>query len=119
MLVHVGVFLDGGDALGYDQAGNTTLYSTLGLASTDDGDMGATPPSALQGQAGSIVEGLVFTDSEQLATTTTDRFQPGGSGLASFVQQGYGTVGVKGGKPFVEVKAGSIDVQSIDYVAKA
>ncbi len=29
---------------------------------------------------------------------------------------GYGTVGVKDGKPFLEVRAGAIDVQRIDYV---
>jgi uncharacterized protein (DUF608 family) len=31
---------------------------------------------------------------------------------------GYGTVGVRNGKPFVEVVAGSIDVESIDYTEK-
>ena len=30
---------------------------------------------------------------------------------------GYGTVGVRGGKPFVDVKSGRIDVQKIDYSA--
>ncbi len=30
---------------------------------------------------------------------------------------GYGTVGVKGGKPFVEVKSGKIDVSKIEYKA--
>jgi len=29
---------------------------------------------------------------------------------------GYGTVGVRGGQPFLEVKSGRIDVQRIDYV---
>jgi uncharacterized protein (DUF608 family) len=28
---------------------------------------------------------------------------------------GYGTVGVRGGKPFVEVKSGTIDVQHVEY----
>ena len=28
---------------------------------------------------------------------------------------GYGTVGIKKGKPFLEVKQGTIDVQKIDY----
>jgi len=31
---------------------------------------------------------------------------------------GYGTVGVKGGKPFLEVKAGTIDAQELRYVAQ-
>jgi len=28
---------------------------------------------------------------------------------------GYGTVGVKNGKPFVEVKSGKIDMTNVDY----
>ena len=32
---------------------------------------------------------------------------------------GYGTVGVKGGKPFLEVASGQIEVKSIQYKAKA
>ena len=30
---------------------------------------------------------------------------------------GYGTVGVREGKPFLEVKAGTIEVRKIEYLA--
>jgi uncharacterized protein (DUF608 family) len=33
------------------------------------------------------------------------------------VDGGYGTVGVKDGKPFFEVKSGSVDIQKIDYIS--
>jgi len=32
---------------------------------------------------------------------------------------GYGTVGVRGGKPFLETKSGKIEVKEIDYTARA
>jgi hypothetical protein len=32
---------------------------------------------------------------------------------------GYGTVGVRSGKPFLEVRSGTIDVERVDYRARA
>ena len=32
---------------------------------------------------------------------------------------GYGTVGVRSGKPFLEVRSGAIDVERIDYRPRA
>ena len=39
----------------------------------------------------------------------------GTSGASSSTATGYGTVGVRSGKPFLEVRSGRIDVERIDY----
>lgn len=88
------VYLEGGNALGYDQAGNADLLPLFGIAGTSVGQDAATPVTDLRGQDGSISAGLRFSSSRQSATTYVDRYIPGSWGQAWFEQVGYGIVGV-------------------------
>jgi len=89
------VYLEGGDALGYDQSSNTTLLNLFGVASAVDGSNGSTPVTDLQGQAGTLTEGMDFTGSTQPDNTWIDLYTPNSSGALAFVQTGVGNVGVQ------------------------
>jgi PKD repeat protein len=88
------VYLEGGDALGYDQSSNTTLLNLFGLTSTADGSSSSTPVTDLQGQTGTITEGMHFTASTQPDNTWIDLYTPG-SGSIAFIQTNVGNVGVQ------------------------
>jgi hypothetical protein len=63
-----------------------------------------------------MLEGL--TRARYDAVTRTLHLHPMRAGdFRSFLSTatGYGTVGVRDGKPFLDVKSGRIDVQQIDY----
>lgn len=83
------VYLEGGDALGFDQVANTTLLNLFGLASAGDG--GTNPINGLQGQAGTIADGMLFTASTQVNNTFIDTYTAGG-GTIAFMESGYGNV---------------------------
>ncbi|MFT4603884.1 MAG: PKD repeat protein [Rhodothermales bacterium] len=87
------LYLEGGDALGFDQASNDRLLTLFGIDSSTDGTTQSI--SDLVGESGTLAEGLVFTSSRQTANGSVDEFSPGGSGRALFTQQGYGVVGVQ------------------------
>ena len=53
-------FLDGSDALGYDQWSNTALHNLLGISSASDGVENNTPVTNLAGQSGTLTEGMLF-----------------------------------------------------------
>ncbi len=96
------VYLEGGDALGFDQVANTTLLNLFGLASAGDG--GTNPINGLQGQAGTLADGMLFTASTQVNNTFIDTYTAGGGAIA-FVESGYGNVaaqfsGASGQKTF-------------------
>lgn len=86
------VYLEGGDALGYDQRLNSTLLGLFGLSSTIDG--GTNTINSLQGQSGALTNGMLFTASTQVNNTWIDRYTPG-SGTLSFVESPYGNVAVQ------------------------
>ncbi len=88
------VYLEGGDALGYDQSSNTTLLNLFGLASASDGSSSGTPITDLQGQTGALTEGMNFTGSTQPDNTWIDLYTPS-SGAIAFIQTGVGNVGVQ------------------------
>lgn len=88
------VYLEGGDALGYDQVNNTELLTAFGLLSASDGSSNAI--DQLLGQNGSIMEGIHFTGTNQLAQTWIDQYVPG-DGVAAFEEVGYAIVGVQNG----------------------
>jgi len=92
------VYLEGGDALGFHQAGNGDLLSLFGIASANDGG-GSQPVADLRGQDGSISAGARFSRSDQIAVTSVDRFTPNGRGQPWFVEEGYGTVGMQAQSP--------------------
>ncbi len=96
------VYLEGGDALGFDQVGNAALLALFGLASAADGANNAI--DGLQGQAGTLTDGMLFTASTQVNTNWIDTYTAGGGAIA-FVESGYGNVaaqhsGVAGQKTF-------------------
>lgn len=86
------VYLEGGDALGFDQPGNTTLLNLFGLSSASDG--GTNAIDGLQGQSGALTDGMVFTSSTQVNDTWIDVYTPG-SGTLSFIESDYGNVAVE------------------------
>ncbi len=88
------VYLEGGDALGYDQSSNSTLLNMFGVASASDGSSSGTPVTNLAGQAGTLTEGMNFTASTQPNNTYIDLYVPGTGSLA-FTQAGVGNVGVQ------------------------
>ncbi len=87
------VYLEGGDALGFDQASNDRLLNLFGIDSSSDGS--AQSVTSLVGESNTLAEGLVFTSSRQTANGSVDTYTPGGSGRVLFRQQGYGIVGVQ------------------------
>ncbi len=89
------LYLEGGDALGYDQNTNTTLLNLFGLSSATDGSSSNTPVTDLQGQTGVITEGMHFTGSTQPNNTWIDLYTPNSSGALAFTQTGVGNVGVQ------------------------
>lgn len=89
------VYLEGSDVLGFDQASNPPFLGAFGLASADDGTEGNTPVRQLVGQINSITEGMIFTSSSQQGTTYIDKYTPSVTGIASLVEEGYGTVAVQ------------------------
>ncbi len=89
------VYLEGGDALGFDQSSNTTLLNLFGLASASDGSSSGTPVTNLQGQTATLTEGMNFTGSTQPNNTYIDLYTPNSSGTLAFIQTGVGNVGVQ------------------------
>ncbi|MFQ5583448.1 MAG: hypothetical protein ACE5GL_03320, partial [Calditrichia bacterium] len=86
------VYLEGGDALGFDQAANTTLLNLLGLASAADG--GTNVIDGLQGQTGTLADGMLFTASGQVNNAFIDTYTPG-TGTVAFNESGYGDVAIQ------------------------
>ncbi len=90
------VYLEGGDALGFDQSSNSTLLNLFGLASASDGSSSNTPVTNLQGQTGALTQGMLFTASTQPNNTWIDLYTPNANGTLAFNQSGVGNVGVQG-----------------------
>jgi PKD repeat protein len=87
------VYLEGGDALGYDQAGNAVLRSLFGLVATLNG--GTNPIDLLEGQQNSLTNGLVFTSSSQPSFASIDRYFPNYLGKIAFFESDYGMVAIQ------------------------
>jgi Zn-dependent metalloprotease len=86
------VYLEGGDALGWDQRLNAALHSLFGLSAVSDGSTNVI--NGLQGQTGALTDGMAFTSSTQLRNAYIDLFTSG-SGTVSFIESGYGNVAVE------------------------
>ena len=88
------VYLEGGDALGYDQRLNTTLLNLFGLASVSDGTTNVI--DGLSGQAGTITAGMSFTSSTQTNNDYIDLFPTvTATGKVAFIESPYGNVAVQ------------------------
>jgi len=87
------IYLEGGDALGFDQEDNTMLHILFGLSDAEDGVNHML--DNLSGLPGSVVNGINFTGSNQLNQEYIDIYRPGYTGKAAFVEMGYDTVAVQ------------------------
>jgi PKD repeat protein len=88
------VYLEGGDALGNDQASNTSLLSLFGLMITTNGT-GSNPISSLDGKPTAITHDMVFTGSSQASFESIDKYAQSSNGKVAFVENVYGTVAVQ------------------------
>ena len=88
------VYLEGGDALGKDQAANSTLLNLFGLLVTTNGT-GSNPISSLEGKPSAITHDMVFTANSQVSNDSIDKYAQSSNGVVAFVENGYGTVAVQ------------------------
>ncbi len=103
------VYLEGGEALGFDQASSSSFLALFGLASSTDGTAADTPVQNMVGGSAAITQGMVFTGTSQVGTTWIDTFVPQAPAVTAFVESfatGEATVAVQnepvdGGKTFV------------------
>jgi PKD repeat protein len=100
------VYLEGSEALGFDQVDNAALLALFGISTSDDGTDAETPVQSLSGQTGTLTEGMLFGGTTQVGTTWIDRFTPQPPAVAAFVEGDFGTVAVQhelagGGRTFV------------------
>ena len=68
------LYLEGSDALGFDQYTNTTLHELFGLASIQDGD--TNPINSLVGQPDALTNEMLFTGSSQVSNSWIDIYEP-------------------------------------------
>jgi len=99
------VYLEGGDALGYDQSANTTLLNLFGLLGTADGQQGPSPITALAGQPGTLTAGMLFNSSTQVENNWIDVYTAGAGSIIAFNEPTVGNVaaqysGAGGSKTF-------------------
>jgi PKD repeat protein len=87
------VYIEGGDALGYDQANNALLLELFGLASASDGL--TNPIDSLGGQPDALTNDMQFAGNSQVSNLWIDRYVPSANGIAAFVESGYGPVAVQ------------------------
>jgi len=92
------VYMEGGDPFGFDQLDNTDLQNLFGLESAVDGAFNSI--NGLQGQGGTLTEGMLFTSSTQVNNYWIDRYSPNSNGQVAFIESGYGNVGVQGSGSF-------------------
>ncbi|WP_158866168.1 M4 family metallopeptidase [Maribellus comscasis] len=86
------VYLEGGDALGYDQSSNSTLHNLFGIAGVADGSTNVI--DTLVGQPGSLTENMFFSSSTQVENRFIDTYTPG-NGIVAFKEQPYGNVAIQ------------------------
>jgi len=87
------VYIEGGDALGWDQSGNSYLYSLFGLSNVNDGANNII--NSLEGQNAALTLGMLFTSSTQVSNFWIDIYNPNANGSVAFYESGYGNVAVQ------------------------
>jgi serine protease len=92
------VYLEGADALGYNQATNYELLNLFGLNNASDGS--DNPLDSLFGQLSSaITHDMVFTGNNQAANKWIDTYTPLPNAITSFIESSYGIVAVENAGP--------------------
>jgi PKD repeat protein len=91
------VYLEGGDAIGYDQQGNTELYAWFGLSDANNGTPFTNIFDSLQGLPGSLAEGMLFNHTNQVVQYWIDKYFPdtNTNGIAAFHENNYADVAVQ------------------------
>lgn len=89
------LYIEGGDALGFDQASNDILLTCLGIASASDGSSAEKPITHLEGQIGTLTEGMLFTQSLQSSNTFIDIYNPLNNHDVAFIESTVGNVGIQ------------------------
>jgi len=99
------LYIEGGDVVAVDMRvyfpgiegdldGHQVLWPLLGIGDADNG--GTQVITDLQGQAGSLAQGIVFSASNQTQNVSIDHYTPlGKAAQVTFTQTGYGNVGVQ------------------------
>lgn len=89
-------YLEGSEALGIDQAGNNLLWFLFGNENVGNGTLNTI--DLLQGQEGTIMEGLEFNSSNQLDMSSIDIYETypeAPSAKIAFIESDYGAVAVQ------------------------
>ena len=91
------VYLEGGDALGYDQAGDTELYGWFGLSDANNGTPLTNIFDSLEGLPGSLAEGMLFNHTNQVVQYWIDKYFPdtNTNGISAFHENNYADVAVQ------------------------
>ena len=89
------LYIEGNDALGYYQNGNTELYNLLGLSEVVEGPSEYSFVENMVGKSGSLAEGITFTDNLQLSPVWIDKFVHNESGKSALEEAFYGVVAVQ------------------------
>ncbi|MBK7377948.1 MAG: M4 family metallopeptidase [Ignavibacteriales bacterium] len=89
------LYLEGGDALGYDQVSNNILLSLFGIASSSDGLPVNKPVTNLTGIQGTITESMLFTSSTQPENYWIDTYVPNSTGQVAFNETTVGDVAIQ------------------------
>ena len=90
------VYLEGGEPLGWDQRDNSELHQLFSLDDAEDGESDPNYIDYLEGLAGSLADGMLFTGSDQQNANYIDTFIPNAQGISVFAESGYGTVAAQG-----------------------
>lgn len=89
------VYIEGADHFGFDQISNYSLFEMFGLDDVIDATLEENDIDSLSGLAGSIADGLLFTDNTQEENGWIDVYFPSDEGIAAFEENDYGIVGVQ------------------------
>ena len=87
------LYLDGGEAIGFEQVDNPELLSLLGIAQAFDG-YPSSIFNGLLGEINSIAEGMIFNSTNQVYKVWMDYYIPS-TGTPLFQMPGLGTVAVQ------------------------
>lgn len=89
------VYLEGGDALGWDQVSDTTLLNLFGLSGAVDGSSTNKPITHLEGYPNSLTDSMLFTSSSQPINKYIDIYEPNTNGQVAFSEATVGIVAVQ------------------------
>jgi len=87
------VYLEGGEALGFDQSANSDLLNLFGIISAFDGT--SNEIDYLEGQQDAVTYDILFTSSSQHGNSYIDIYEPAEGAIAAFEESDYGIVAVQ------------------------